>query len=165
MNPTHTQRPWIALLVLSVCLLFLGGNGFVGGYLMISDPNGTPMGMPVSVLEQTLFQNFFIPGLCLIFIWGCGSLLTLAGLWLGPQKVGLDLLSPLFHEHWSWILSVVLGLGLMVWLTYQLITLPAIAPVQIVLLVLSVLLVGVPLMPAMRLYYRSGNAGEWAARS
>lgn len=154
MNNYATRRPLIPLLLLSACLVFLGVNGFVGGYLMLRDPYGAPMGMPVSMLENTIFDNFTVPGLCLIFIWGCGSLLTLLGLWLRPHWFGLDALSRRLHQHWSWELSLLLGVGLLVWLIYQVFTLPEIAPIQIVLFVLAALLVLLPLHPAMRRYYR-----------
>ena len=149
-----TRRPLTPLLALSVCLLFLSINGFVGGYLMLTDPYGAPMGMPLSTLQNTLFQNYTIPGLCLILIWGCGSVLTLIGLWLRPHWFGLDALSRRVHEHWSWDFALLLGVGLLVWLTYQLFTLPTIAPIQIVLFVLAALLVVLPLLPTMRRYYQ-----------
>ncbi|MEZ4669292.1 MAG: hypothetical protein R3E39_15410 [Anaerolineae bacterium] len=155
MNTTASHRPLLPLLLLSLCLVFLGINGFLGGYAMISDPRGAPMGMPVSTLQNTLFQDFFIPGLCLIVIWGCGSLLTLAGLWLRPHWLGLDTLSRLVHEHWSWEFSVLLGAGLLVWLSYQVFTLPEVAPIQIILFVLAALLVMLPLLPPMRRYYHT----------
>ena len=148
MNSQH--RPIILLLVLSVCLVFLACSGFAGGYEMLRDPNGTPMGMSVSVLEGTVFENYFVPGLLLIGIWGGGSVVTLIGLWLGPRWLHLSLLS----EHWAWFFSVLLGLGLLVWLTYQVVTLPAVAPIQIILYGLACFLVGLPLVPPMRRYYR-----------
>jgi hypothetical protein len=154
MNTSITRRPLIPLLMLSICLIFLGANGFIGGYLMLSDPYGAPMGMPLATLENTLFQNFTIPGLCLIFIWGCGSLLTLIGLWLRPQWPPFNGLNRWLHEHWSWGFALLLGLGLLVWLTYQLFTLPAVAPIQYVLFGLATLLVVLPLLPNMRRYYR-----------
>lgn len=154
MNSYANRRPLIPLLLLSICLIFLGANGFIGGYFMLSDPYGAPLGMPLSTLENTLFQNFTIPGLCLIIIWGCGSLLTLIGLWLRPHWPGLDDLSRRVHEHWSWDFALLLGLGLLVWLTYQLFTLPEVAPIQFILFVLAALLVVLPLLPSMRHYYQ-----------
>src|SRR5579872_6785041 len=147
MNTHQMHRPWVSLIALSVCLLFLGVNGIIGGYLMLSDPYGAPMGMPVSVLERTPFQNYIVPGLCLILLWGGGSFLTLLGLWLRPQRLNVAMVSRLTHEHWAWTLSVILGLALLVWLTVQVFTLPAIAPVQYVLFSLAILLVVLPLLP------------------
>jgi hypothetical protein len=147
MNSQH--RPIIPLLILSVCLIILALSGFAGGYEMLREPNGAPMGMPISVLEGTLFENYFVPGLLLIGIWGCGSVVTLIGLWLGPRWLHLSVL----HEHWAWLFSVLLGLGLLVWLTYQVVTIPAIAPIQIILYGLACFLLTLPLFPPMRRYY------------
>ncbi len=154
MNTQNTARPFVPLLALSLCLLFLGINGFVGGYLMLSDPNGAPMGMPVSDLARTPFQNFFIPGLLLIFVWGCGSLLALIGLWLRPQWSLLSLPTRWTDEHWAWDLSLALGLVLIIWLTVQVFTLPAVAPIQLILYALAIALVVLPLLPQMRQHYR-----------
>lgn len=154
MNPQNPARPFLPLLALSLCLLVLVINGFIGRYFMLSDPHGAPMGMPVSDLARTPFQNFFIPGLLLIFIWGCGSLLALVGLWLRPQWSLLNWLTRWTDEHWAWDLSLVLGIALIIWLTVQVFTLPAVAPIQIILYALAVLLIVLPLHPQMRQYYR-----------
>ncbi len=150
---TAVPRPQLPLLVVSICLVFLSINGFIGGVLMLADPNGSPMGMPVSDLARTPFQNFFIPGLALIVIWGGGSLLTLIGLWRRPQVPLLNRLAGWTREHWSWALSVLLGIALFIWLTVQVFTLPQMAVIQYILYVLALLIAGVPLLPAMRRYY------------
>jgi len=153
MKTINSHRPLPALIILSLCLLFLGINGIIGGYMMLSDPNGSPFGMSLSVLERTPFQNWIVPGLVLLFVWGCGSFAILLSLWLRPQLSIFEWLARITHEHWSWILSIGLGLALLVWLTYQLFTLPAVAPIQYILGALAVLLVVVPLLPGMRQYY------------
>jgi hypothetical protein len=134
-------------------LLFLGVNGVIGGVLMLRDPNGSPMGMPVSYLARTPFQNWFVPGLWLILIWGSGSILALLGLWMHPAWSPLDRLTRWTHESWAWVLSVMLGMALLVWLTVQVFTLPEMAAIQYILYVLAALLVAVPLVPAMRRFY------------
>lgn len=160
MNANRIKRPWMPLIVLSICLIFLGVNGFIGGYLMLSDPYGAPMGMPVSVLQSTLFHNFIIPGIFLIVVWGAGSFIVLLGLWLHPQKPAFDLVTRWTREHWAWTLCVGLGMGLLIWLTYQVFTLPEIAPVQFILYALAILAVAIPLLPGMRAYYRLRNAAD-----
>jgi hypothetical protein len=157
MNKYTARPPLIPLLVLSLCLVFLGINGLVGGYLMVTDPNGTPMGMSVSDLEHTPFENYFVPGLWLIFVWGAGSFVALAGLWLRPQQLHLSMLRRLTNEHWAWILSVGLGLALLVWLTVQVFTLPHMAPPQYILYGLAIVIIGISFLPAMRQYYQLSN--------
>lgn len=154
MNTQNTHRPLYLLALLSLCLLFVGVGGFYGGIAMLGDPNGSPLGMPVSDLEVTPFQSYLIPGLILIFVWGCGSLLILASLWSRPQVALLDGFSHSVHEHWAWGLTILLGLALIIWVTVQVFTLPAIAPIQYVMYCLSLLIAGIPLLPQMRQYYR-----------
>jgi hypothetical protein len=149
-----TYRPYFPLILISLCLLFLGVNGIVGGYLMITDPNGTPMGMSVTDLAYTPFHNFFIPGLLLLGIWGCGSFVTLAGLWLRPQPLKDSLGQGIGNEHWAWVFCLLIGVGLFVWLLVQLFTIPTIAPIQFILFALAVVLIGLPLTGSVRRYYR-----------
>jgi hypothetical protein len=153
MKNLRKHRPLLPLLTLSIALIFLGVNGFIGGYLMLRDPNGTVMGMPLTYLERTPFQNWYIPGLCLIFLWGCGSFLIFAGLWLRPKWMLTDIFFQWTHEHWAWGLSIVLGFALLVWLTVQVFTLPEMAAIQFILYILAAMLIGLPLLPSMRDYF------------
>lgn len=163
MRISNKQRPLFPLLLLSICLLFLGINGLVGSYLMLSNPNGTVMGMPLSYLEQTPFDSWFIPGLCLLFIWGIGSFVILLGLWLRPDWSVFSVFSLWTHEHWAWALSILLGLGLLIWLGVQLFTLPDVAVIQLILAILAILLVAIPFLPSMRQYYQLGEGGaKWS---
>lgn len=148
------KQPIVPLFVLSLSLLFLGINGLIGGYAMLSDPNGAPMGLPVDTLAKTPFENYTIPGLILILVWGIGSFITLVGLWAQQQTAFFNRLTAWTHEHWAWDLSILLGIALVIWLTVQVFTLPAIAPIQFILYGLAVLLIIMPLVPAMRRYYQ-----------
>jgi hypothetical protein len=147
------QRPLTPLILLSACLLFISVNGFIGGYLMLSDPNGAPMGMPLTYLERTPFENWLLPGILLILLWGVGCILTLLGLWLRPSWLGLDRLLAFTHQHWSWDLSLALGVALIVWLLVQIITLPEMAVIQYILFVFAALMLAIPLLPKVRQYY------------
>jgi hypothetical protein len=94
-----------------------------------------------------------VPGILLIVLWGFGSLVTLLALWLRPQWAWLNRLTQWTHEQWAWTLTVALGLALAAWLIVQLVTLPAVAPIQYVLFGLASLLVLLPMLPGMRDYY------------
>lgn len=154
MNTQNSHRPMILLALLSLCLLLVAGGGFYGGIAMLGDPSGSPLGMPVSDLEATPFQSYLIPGLILIFVWGCGSLLILASLWGRPQFTLLDGFSHRAHEHWAWGLTVLFGITLIIWLTVQVFTLPAVAPIQYVMYGLALLIAGIPFLSQMRQHYR-----------
>ncbi len=154
MNTRYNRPPLRLLTILSLCLVFLGLNGLLGGYEMLINPDA-PFGMPLSQLERTLFQDYSVPALLLIVVWGCGSLLTLLAVWLRPQWPLLDRLTRWTHEQWVLFLPVILGLGLLVWLTYQVLMLPEVPLVQYGMYALALLLVVLPLLPSMRHYYES----------
>lgn len=152
MNP-RSHRPIVPLLILSVCLIFLGGNGFIGGYYMLSEPNGAPMDIPISLLDATVFRSWVVPGLFLVFLWGFGSLIVLIGLWLRPHLSVFDRFTHLTRHHWGWGASVLLGLALLFWLAVQFFTFFDVAPIQYILGGLALILVMMPLLPGMRRYY------------
>lgn len=155
MNTVEKRRPLLPLLIVSVCLLFLGINGLIGGIVMLRDPNGEPFGLSVSVLQTTPFANFLVPGIVLLGVWGVGSLLVLSGLWLRWRVPLLDGLIRLTHEDWPWEFTIVLGVALMIWLIVQVVTIPGVAPIQVVLFVMAALMIVVPLLPQMRQYYHT----------
>jgi hypothetical protein len=54
-------------------LIGLGAIG--GGFLLIRDPSGEALGLPLSLLEKSPFPDFLIPGLFLLAVNGIGSLI------------------------------------------------------------------------------------------
>jgi hypothetical protein len=55
-------------------LVFLGIAGCFGGGLLIADPQGGYLGLSTSLLAETLFSDYFVPGLLLFIIIGIGNL-------------------------------------------------------------------------------------------
>ncbi|MDF2678357.1 MAG: hypothetical protein K0Q97_2707 [Bacillota bacterium] len=55
--------------------VFVGIGALGGGYAGISNPNG-PFGIPVEVLKNSPFDNFFIPGIILFTVIGMGNLFS-----------------------------------------------------------------------------------------
>lgn len=54
-------------------LVFLGLAAAGGGLLMLIDPSGGKIILPLDLLEETPFQDFFIPGLILFSVLGVFS--------------------------------------------------------------------------------------------
>ena len=53
---------------------FIAVGAIWGGFVLVMDPSGAGMGMPVSMLEGSIFPDFFVPGLFLLLVNGFGSL-------------------------------------------------------------------------------------------
>lgn len=113
MSIAHT-RP-MAVKVLVGLLVFLSISGFLGAAGMLADPSGRGMGLSPELLEGLPVNDFVLPGLFLLGVYGIGSLLIAQGLmstkwdpWFGfpGQRTG---------RHWSWVISVAIGVVLLVW--------------------------------------------------
>ncbi len=57
-------------------LIFNSISALVGGAVLIIDPSGGIMQLPLELLSDSLFANFLIPGIVLFIILGIGSTLA-----------------------------------------------------------------------------------------
>jgi hypothetical protein len=57
---------------------FLGLGAIGGGLLLVIDPSGSTLGVPLTLIEGTLFTDFLIPGIFLLVLNGIGSLIGAA---------------------------------------------------------------------------------------
>lgn len=85
--------------ILAVFYIIFGSGSILGGIQLITT-NG--MGMSVSILENTPFSSFLVPGLILAVVIGGLSLLTSVLLFLN-HKLAIEC-------------SVTLGFGLIIWI-------------------------------------------------
>ena len=58
-----------------ILLLFNAISALFGGWVLISDPSGETLEMPLRFLEHSPFENFLVPGIILFITNGLFSLL------------------------------------------------------------------------------------------
>ena len=86
------------------------------GWSFLSDPTGSGMGVPVSWIQDSVFGDYFVPGLYLFGVNGLG-MLVLAGLTVLRQPIA------------PWLTGA-LGIGLMIWIGVQVVVMPEIMWLQ-----------------------------------
>lgn len=59
-------------------LLFVSLSAIWGGIMLVIDPSGQKMQMPLSFLEKSPFENYLIPGIILLFMNGLMNLVAVA---------------------------------------------------------------------------------------
>jgi len=59
-----------------ILLLFLALNAIGGGLLLIADPSGNAIRIPVELLQGTPFSDYLIPGIILVLANGILSLIV-----------------------------------------------------------------------------------------
>ena len=72
MSENQTKRSPVYLLLLFL-LFFQGISATPAGLMLVSDPTGETMQMPVTWLEGTIFPNDLIPGLILTIVLASGA--------------------------------------------------------------------------------------------
>ncbi len=63
-------------ILLSVLQMFVGITAILGGFGLVSDPSGAGMEVPLTLLENSLFTNYLIPGIVLLIVIGVGNVLA-----------------------------------------------------------------------------------------
>ena len=120
----------IIVKLLAVILLFVNGIGaFYGGFLLITDPSGSKLHLPLSFLEHTPFQNYLLPGIILFTVNGAFSFITLFFIFI-KSKV------------YPWLIMAQ-GILLGGWIIVQMILISMFyAPLHATVIVIGVVLIG-----------------------
>lgn len=100
--PTHHNQ---LRRMLSLLQGFIGLGALPPGALLILDPSGKRMSMPLDWLKESPFRNYLIPGLVLFSINGLGHVLGALATWR--------------HKRYAGVTASGLGLFLMLWIIVQ----------------------------------------------
>jgi hypothetical protein len=104
MSSTRNNGKWLAI-GLGILQIFIGIGAVPAGIAMITDPSGSSLGMPVEMLINSPFSDFFIPGIFLLAVNGIGSLLGGA--------------ASLLRYRYAGEIAVGLGTFLIIWIVAQ----------------------------------------------
>jgi hypothetical protein len=126
MHRTPGSRP-AADWILIVLLLLLGVSALIPGAMLMLAPDGHLIQMPMSNLEESPFQDYFIPGLLLFLFVGIFPVAAAYGLWRMPAWRWPDFINPFDHLHWSWAGSLAAGVILIIWITTQVFLIQSVA--------------------------------------
>ena len=149
----RTQRPLGAIL-LALLVGFQALSGLFGGGVLVADPSGGLLRMPLSVLDRAPFADFLVPGLILLVILGVVPAVVAFALWARPAWRTAGSIERVFGEHWAWVGAGVVGVGLLIWLAVEA-WLVGPSALLIVYGIVAMLIVGLALMPSTRRYYRA----------
>lgn len=146
-----THRP--ASVVASFVLLsFLAVTAIAGGIALSLGGGAAPDEEWLDAIP--LIDSWLVPGLVLGIGFGLGSAVTAYGLMRMPHWRWLGWLERLTGHHWSWIATIAIGAGHVVWIGLELIYLPELSVLQLVYGPLGAALMLIPFLPAMRDHLR-----------
>ncbi len=110
----------ITTYVLMFLILFQVISAVPSGLLMIIDPSGEKLGLPIKLLQDTPFPDFLIPALFLFLVLGVFPGIVLYGLIKKKHFSTAEKLNLYKNHHWAWTFSYYVGLLLIMWINMQL---------------------------------------------
>ncbi|MEU4339471.1 hypothetical protein AB0F59_33335 [Micromonospora lupini] len=100
-------------------LAFLGVSGLFGGVGLIFGIWGMDQ-IPREPLDRIpLIDSWLVPGLVLAVGFGLGSLIAAYGVLRRPPWPSIATPGHLSGRHWSWLATILLGLGQLAWLLVE----------------------------------------------
>lgn len=129
------SRP-ITLWLYVVGAAALGVSALVGGAMLVLDPSGRSLSIPISYLEGSPFPDYLVPGAILFVVFGIGSVVVLYGIarW----------------RDWAWFGALGLGTAQVVWIGVEMLIMGELQPLHVVYSGLGVVLAALALLPSVR---------------
>lgn len=148
---TKETRPG-SVLLLTMLVGFQALGGLYGGGILVLDPSGDLLGLPLGVLRYGPFTDFLVPGLVLLLVLGVFPSVVTFALWRKLVWNAAARIERAFGEHWAWVGAGVVGVGLLIWLAVE----AWIVGYSFLLLlygVVGVAILALALLPSTRRYY------------
>lgn len=157
---TQLKKRPAAVIMLYILQAFLGIGAVGGGLMLLADPSGDTIGMPATVLERSPFDNFLVPGILLLVIFGIFPLLVLYGLVKKPDWRWAAPLNPFKALHSAWALSLYIGFGQIIWIMVQTYMMNAVSVIHVLYTCVGLLIQAVTLLPAVQSYFMLDGRAE-----
>lgn len=157
MTSSNKKRKSISTYVLMFLMLFQSISAIPSAVIMIYDPSGKTLGLPIGMLQYSPFNNFLIPGLFLLIVLGVFPVITLFGL-IKRNEFSLATQINLYKDyHWSWTFSFYVGLLLVLWINMQLFFIRGYSVLHFVYSMLGAAIIMTTHLPRTREDYRINN--------
>jgi hypothetical protein len=128
---------------------FLGISATAGG-IALAGGGAAPPEQWLS--DIPLVDSWTVPGLVLGLGFGVGSLVTAYGVVRRSRWSWLHGVERLTGHHWSWLATIVIGLGHAIWIGLELVFLPELSWLQVVYGAVALGLLVLPWLKPVRRY-------------
>lgn len=150
-DPAATRRPKPVVATVAV-LLFLGVSAVAGGIALTLGVPATARPPDTWLRNLPLVDSWTVPGLVLGVGFGLGSLVAAYGVLRRPRWTAFAEPERVTAHHWSWIATILLGVGQIVWIGLELVYLPGLSFLEILYGCVGVALVMLAMTPPVSRY-------------
>lgn len=135
-------------------LSFLGLGAIFGGGIFIISPMGKLFGMPLSMLDNSPFTNFLVPGFILFTVLGIVPISVILALIKKPDYKIAELFNFYKDMYWAWTYCIYIAFALIIWIQVEMTVLRAVHWSHTLYMFLSIAILFVALMPQVRNSYK-----------
>lgn len=141
--------------ILIILLLFLGLGALGGGLLLIVSPSGILLGgLPISILDHSPFNDFFIPGIILFLVLGLSPSLLAIALIRKPESRFAEYFNFFKDMYWAWSFSIYMGFALIIWIQVETIFVQGVGWLQTFYMLYAIPIIFVSLLPQVRAQFQ-----------
>ncbi len=142
--------------ILIFLLAFLGLGAIVGGGALIISPSGKLLGgLPLSILENSPFDDFLVPGIVLFFVLGLIPCVLVYALIKRPECKFAGYFNFFKDMYWAWSFSIYVAFALIIWIQVETIFVQGVGWLQTFYMLYSIPYVFVALLPKVRTHYKT----------
>lgn len=152
MGNTPNKMPFTSKLLILLHLL-LGIGAVFGGMVLVIDPSGELIKMPITLLENSPFDSFLIPGIILFVVLGVLPLIVSFALATKRQLKIANRLNLFTDMHWAWAYSIYISFALIIWITIEIFFIQHVAIIHVAYIFLGLTIQAVTLLPSVQKYY------------
>lgn len=136
-------------------LAFLGLSAIGGGGALIISPSGKLLGgLPLSILKNSPFADFLIPGIILFVVLGLVPTLLIFALRKKTSSALAEHFNFFKDMHWAWSFSIYVAFALIIWIQVETMYIQGVGWLQTFYMLLSIPLIFVALLPRVRDFYK-----------
>src|ERR1700676_5277379 len=139
--------------ILLILLTVLGSGAIFGGGVLIISPLGKLFGMPLSMLDNSPFNNFLIPGIILFTVLGILPIGVTIALIKKPTYKFAELFNFYKDMYWGWTYCIYIAFALIIWIQVEMTFLHAVHWSHSLYMFLAVAIIFVALLPQVRILY------------
>ena len=141
--------------ILVFLLAFLGLGAIGGGGALLISPSGKLLGgLPLSILKNSPFTDFLMPGIILFFVLGLIPCLLVYALIKRPESNFAGYFNFFKDMYWAWSFSIYIAFALIIWIQVETIFVQGVGWLQTFYMLYSIPLVFVALLPKVRTLYK-----------
>ena len=138
-----------------ILLGFLGLSAIGGGGALIISPSGKLLGgLPLSILKNSPFDNFFIPGIILFIVLGVFPTVIIFALLKKTVSPLAERFNFFKDMHWAWSFSIYIAFALIIWIQVESIYVQGVGWLQTFYMLYAIPMIIVALLPSLRNYYK-----------